>query len=86
VPAGAGIRESFEPNAMAGRHRRVTAEREQTMNEMSKQDTVTTSRVDERNERPLRDDELDAVSGGKAGGDKQKYPTYTMSDSLISSY
>jgi hypothetical protein len=60
--------------------------REQTMSQMSKIEAVATSDVDEQNARLLRDDELDAVSGGKAGGDKEKYMIVTMSDCLVTSF
>jgi hypothetical protein len=56
------------------------------MSQVSRIEAVVTSDVDERNTRLLRDDELDAVSGGKAGGDQQNYMIVTMSDCLISSF
>jgi hypothetical protein len=55
------------------------------MNQKSKVEAVAASEVDEQKERPLRDEELDAVSGGKAGADKEKYLIYTMKDCIITS-
>jgi hypothetical protein len=55
------------------------------MSQVSKSEAVATSDVDEQKARVLRDDELDAVSGGKAGADKEKYLIMTMKDCLITS-
>jgi hypothetical protein len=55
------------------------------MSQMSKTEVVATSDVDEKKERPLRDEDLDAVSGGKAGADQEKYLIYTMKDCIITS-
>ena len=55
------------------------------MSQKSKTEVVAPSEVDGQKERPLRDDELDAVSGGKAGADKEKYLIYTMKDCIITS-
>lgn len=71
---------------MAARQRRVTRKhRDQTMSQKSKVEVIAPSDVDEQKERPLRDDELDAVSAGKAGADKEKYLIYTMKDCIITS-
>ena len=57
------------------------------MSQMSKIEVVATSDVDEWNVRLLRDDELDAVSGGrKAGGDQETYLVVKMTDCLVISY
>jgi hypothetical protein len=44
--------------------------------------------VDRRNACLLRDDELDAVSGGsrKAGGDQETYLVVKMTDCFVASY
>jgi hypothetical protein len=55
------------------------------MSQMSKAEVVATSDVNEKKERPLRDEELEAVSGGKAGADKETYLIYTMKDCIITS-
>ena len=55
------------------------------MSQVIKIKAVATSDVDEQNARMLRDDELDALSGGKAGADQEKYLIITMKECLISS-
>jgi hypothetical protein len=55
------------------------------MNQLSKIETATTSDADDRTVGLLRDEELDAVVGGKGGRDKQNYMVVTMSDCFISS-
>jgi hypothetical protein len=55
------------------------------MSQVNNIETATTSDVDDRNVCVLRDEELDAVVGGKAGKDKQNYMVVTMSDCLITS-
>ena len=56
------------------------------MRQMSKIAAVATSDVDEQNARLLRDDELDAVSGGKAGGNKETYLVVKLTDCLVTTY
>jgi hypothetical protein len=54
------------------------------MSQVSKIEAVATSDVDEQKARVLRDDELDAVSGGKAGADQEKYLILTMKECFVS--
>jgi hypothetical protein len=51
----------------------------------AKSRTETLSAAAARDEGLLREDELDAVSGGRAGGDKVKYMEIKMKEILISS-
>ena len=56
---------------------------------MTKIETIKKSDAADRNVGLLRDDELDAVSGGKGGGkakgDQQAYMIITLSDCVITS-